>query len=389
MSAAGEGSAGAAATPGVEAAAAVAPGAETAAAPVPAADPAPRLTVVVPSYNVEDWVDRCLESLEAQDFPDFEVVCVNDGSTDGTRDRLARWEARDARVRVVDQQNAGLSAARNAGIRAARGDYVCFLDADDRLVPRACGRIVAELDRTAADVLVFGARCVPEDASVPDWLTECLHPRDVVYDGFSMELMLRENARPFAWRLALRRDFLRETGLRFDETVRFAEDQVFCFAAYPRSRRTALVSDELYEYQVGRAGSLMTRLEGDFGAKMLEHAVVVDRIFLDWDALGILRAHAAEMVGFALDFSLYDAIKLPDESYLPVARRLRETLSRYWSAGEVAAMELPRATRSMALRCCYRTDMTARGRKALALEYRLQRKGVRSLLRRVAEKIGG
>lgn len=359
------------------------------AAPAGGAPAAPRLTVVVPSYNVEGWVDRCLRSLAEQDFADFEVVCVNDGSTDGTRARLAAWEARDARVRVLDQGNAGLSAARNAGIRAARGDYVCFLDADDRLFPGACGRIVGALDDTGSDVLVFGARCVPEDAAAPEWLVESLHPRDVVYEGFSMELMLRENARPFAWRLALRRDFLRESGVLFDETVRFGEDQVFCFAVYPRSRRTALVSDELYEYQVGRAGSLMTRLEGDFGAKMLEHCAVVDRILRDWDGLGILRAHEAEMVGFALDFSLYDAIKLPDEAYRPVADLLRETLSRYWTAQEVAAMDLPRPARSMALRCCYRTDMTARGRKALALEYRLQQKGLRSLLRRVAEKIGG
>ena len=352
------------------------------------ASPLPRLTVVVPVYNVEDWVDRCLESLAAQDFGDFEVVCVNDGSTDGSRARLAAWEGRDPRVRVIDQANRGLSAARNAGIDAARGDYVCFLDSDDRLFPQACGRIVAALDESAADVLVFGARCWPSEEGCPSWLVECLRPRDVVYEGFSMDLLLKENSRPFAWRLALRRDFLRASGVRFDEGVRFGEDQVFCFAVYPRSRRTALISDALYEYQVGRAGSLMARLEGDFGAKMLEHNAVVEHILADWDGAGLLRAHAEDLVAFALDFSLYDAVKLPDEQYRPVADGLRAILSRYWSAGEVAGMGLPRVTRALALRTCYRTDMSLRGRQALALEYRLQQKGVRSLVRRVAEKIG-
>ena len=348
-----------------------------------------RLTVVVPVYNVEEWVDRCLESLAEQDFRDFEVVCVNDGSTDASRERLAAWEARDARIRVIDQENGGLSAARNAGIRAARGDYVCFLDSDDRLLPGACGRIVAALDESAADVLVYGARLWPDEKGCPDWLAECLSPRDVVYDGFSMDLLLRENSRPFAWRLALRRDFLERSGVLFDETVRFGEDQVFCFAVYPRSRRTALVSDRLYEYQVGRQGSLMSALSDDFGAKMLEHNVVLARIFDDWEAAGLLRDHAAEMVGFALDFSLYDAVKLPDEAYRPVADGLREILAARWSAGEVAAMDLPRATRSLALRACYRTDLSLHGRQVLALEYRLQQKGVRSLLRRAAQKLRG
>ncbi len=348
---------------------------------------APRLTVVVPVYEVEDWVDRCLGSLAAQDFGDFEVVCVNDGSTDGSRERLAAWEARDARVRVVDQENRGLSAARNVGIEAARGDYVCFLDADDRLFPQACGKIVGALDQSGADVLVYGARCWPSDEGCPDWLVSCLSPRDVVYEGFSMDLLLKEASRPFAWRLALRRDFLRGSGVRFDEGVRFGEDQVFCFAVYPRSRRTALISDALYEYQVGRAGSLMTRLEGDFGAKMLEHNVVLEHILADWDAAGLLRAHAEDLVAFALDFSLYDAVKLPDEQYRPVADGLRAILTRYWSADEVAAMGLPRATRALALRTCFRTDMSSRGRKALALEYRLQQKGVRSLVHRAVEKL--
>ena len=348
----------------------------------------PALTVVVPAYNVEGWVDRCLESLMAQDFSDFEVVCVNDGSTDGTRGRLAAWEGRDSRVRVVDQENRGLSAARNAGIRAARGTYVCFLDADDRFLPGACGRIVAALSESAADVLVFGARLFPSEQGCPSWLVACLSPRDAVYEGFSPRLLFEEAARPFAWRLALRRDFLEARGVAFDETVRFGEDQIFCFAVYPRSRGTALISGKLYEYQLGRSGSIMNQLEGDFGARMLEHNKMLARILADWDAMGILRAHAAEMLAFALDFSLYDALSLSDAEYEPVAEGLREVLSAYWSADDVAAMGLPWGARTMALRACWRRDLQRWKRRALALAYRLQSKGVRSFARRAAEKVG-
>lgn len=348
-----------------------------------------RLSVIVPVYNVARWIDRCLESLVSQNFPDFEIVCVNDGSTDGSRERLAAWEARDPRVRVIDQPNQGPSAARNAGIRAARGDYVSFLDADDRYLPGACGRIVSALDKTGSDVLVFGGRCFPDDAPCPEWLSESLHPRDVIYDTFSMDLLLREASRPFVWKLALRRGFLIEHGLSLDEDLRFGEDQFFCFAVYPRSRCTTLISDELYEYQVVREGSLMSGLRSDFGAKMLEHNKVIERILSDWDAGGFLDDHAADLVSFALDFSLYDALKLDNATYRSVAEGLCQILSRYWTEADISAMHLSRTTRRMALDACYRTDMPMRARRALALEYRLRKRGVRSLLKRALQKVGG
>lgn len=348
-----------------------------------------RLSVIVPVYNVEPWIDRCLESLVSQDFADFEVVCVNDGSTDASCERLAVWEAREPRLRVIDQPNAGPSAARNAGIRAARGDYVSFLDADDRYLPGACGRIVSALDQTGADVLVFGGRIFPEGTPCPEWLSESLHPRDVTYDAFNMDLLLREASRPFVWKLALKREFLRSSGVLLDEDLRFGEDQLFCFSVFPRARRTALVSDELYEYQAVREGSLMSGLRDDFGAKMLAHNEVVACILANWDAGGFLREHAADLVAFALDFSLYDALKLDDAAYRRVAAGLRTVLVRYWAEDDVAAMSLPRVTRRMALDACYHANLSTSARRMLALEYRLQQKGVRSMLKRVAQKVLG
>lgn len=348
-----------------------------------------RLSVIVPVYNVESWIDRCLESLVNQNIADFEIVCVNDGSTDGSRKRLAAWEAREPRLRVIDQANAGPSAARNAGIRDARGDYVSFLDADDRYLPGACGRIVAVLDQTEADVLVFGGRVFPEGAPCPEWLSESLHPSDAIYDAFTMDLLLKEASRPFVWKLALKREFLRSSGVLLDEDLRFGEDQLFCFSVFPRARRTALVSDELYEYQAAREGSLMSGLRDDFGAKMLAHNEVIARILADWDTGGFLREHTADLVAFALDFSLYDALKLDDASYRRIAAGLRTILGRYWAEDAVAAMPLPRVTRRMALDACYHADLSASARRMLALEYRLQQKGVRSLFKRVVQKVLG
>ena len=340
-----------------------------------------RISVVVPVYNVEDYLDWCLGSLQAQTLQDIDIICVNDGSADGSREKLAEWVARDPRIQVIDKPNGGLSSARNAGILAARTDYVCFLDSDDRFHESACEEMVRLLDETGADVLTFGATCYPEDAAYP-WLTDVLSPRDVVYEGFDPDILFKEKSRPFAWRTACRTKFLTDNNLLFEEGLRFGEDQVFHFAIYPRARRTALSSEKLYDYRVVREGSLMSRLRDDFGAKMLEHVKILDCILRDWSRDGLLSRYASEMVAFCMDFALYDAIKLDDAQYRAVAERLRELLSRYWGADEVATMRLAPATRKMALEACYRL-MGAGARKRLVLEYYAQQHGRRALLRRL------
>ncbi len=341
-----------------------------------------RISVIVPVYNVEGYLDWCLGSLEAQTLEDIDIICVNDGSTDGSREKLISWCERDQRIRVIDKPNGGLSSARNAGIAAARTDYVCFLDSDDRFHPTACEDMVRLLDETGADVLTFGATCYPETAGYP-WLVDVLSPRDALFEEFTPDILFKEKSRPFAWRTACRMRFLVDHKILFDETLRFGEDQVFDFAIYPRAKRVALSSAKLYDYRVSRAGSLMDRLKDDFGAKMLEHVKIIDRILSDWDKGGFLVRYPAEMVAFSMDFALYDAIKLDDAGYRAVADALAGVLGRYWSVEEVARMDLAPATKRMALRACYRTDLGSMGRKRLALGYYTQQHGRRAALRRL------
>lgn len=104
----------------------------------------PRVSIIVPCYNAEAWVDAALDSAFGQSWPDLEVIVINDGSTDRSLEVLGRRT--DPRLRIIDQPNRGASAARNAGLRAATGDFVQFLDADDLLAP---GKVAAQVARLA------------------------------------------------------------------------------------------------------------------------------------------------------------------------------------------------------------------------------------------------
>lgn len=95
-----------------------------------------KVSVIVPVYNVEKYLSTCLDSVLAQTFKDFEVVCVNDGSTDGALDILNAYAQKDARIKVITQENQGLSGARNTGVRCAVGAYIYFLDSDDAIHPQ-------------------------------------------------------------------------------------------------------------------------------------------------------------------------------------------------------------------------------------------------------------
>lgn len=345
-----------------------------------------RLSVVVPVYNVEGYIDRCLGSLREQTLEDIEVICVNDGSTDGSAARLADWASRDGRIRIIDKTNGGLSSARNAGIDAASSPLVCFLDSDDRLVPNACEKIMAAFADGDPDVVTFGAVCTPAEKAAP-WIAEALSPRDAFYPSFDQRILFEERSRPFAWRTACRRSFLRDQDIRFDEAVRFGEDQVFHFAVYPRAKGVRLLSDKLYEYEVARPGSLMDRLRDDLHQKLLEHVNIVDHILADWCEGGLLDLCPSQLLCFIADFALYDALKLSDFEYRDVAHALHEVLLTYWGREELGKVRLPKSVRKMLDDACLDGFMPSGKRKLLVLEYYTHLHGALGTAKKLISKV--
>ena len=119
----------------------------------------PSFSVIIPVYNCTPWLRECLDSVSTQTFQDWECICVDDGSADESGAILDEYALRDPRFRVFHQENSGASAARNAGLDKARGDFFLFVDGDDAIVPDSLACFQQALETTGTDALL----CYPED----------------------------------------------------------------------------------------------------------------------------------------------------------------------------------------------------------------------------------
>lgn len=210
----------------------------------------PLASVIVPVYNVEPYLARCLDSVLAQTEKDLEVVCVNDGSTDGSPAILMRYAAADARVRVVAQENRGLSGARNSGLDVARGRYVMFVDSDDWIPPYAVETFVKAAEESGAPVVVSESYAVDrlEKPAPSDFAWTLERPA-------LKRLVGRRKMQSSAWNKLYRADVL--AGRRFIEGIYF-EDWPFVTELFGDIDSFALVREPMYVYcKNGEAASIV------------------------------------------------------------------------------------------------------------------------------------
>ena len=306
----------------------------------------PRISVIVPAYNAQAALGRCLDSIERQTLRAIEAIVVDDGSADATARVASGHAAADARVRAIRQENAGVSAARNAGLAVARGDVAMFVDADDWIDADACERVLGVFGATGAEVVVFGARCEPESAATAH-TREVLSPRDATFDGFSPELLFSANAQPYACRMGVSRALLERERIAFPEGLSLAEDAVFQFLAYPLSRRTVLISDKPYHYAMDEGSAVHEHNAAGPGRKVEQHLRAIEEILSQWSRRGLLGLCPADMVQWCLDFTLFDIARMEGLARAQSLARLDSALEEAYGEG-YAALPRKAAVRRMA-----------------------------------------
>lgn len=228
---------------------------------------APKVSVIVAAYNAERFIWQCLDSVLAQTMPDFEVVVVNDGSEDATSEIVESYASRDRRIHVIHKENGGVSTARNRGLAEAKGEWVFFLDADDRLKPDAFSRM---LDKSADADGVFGGYEVYDSEHNRTYFIE-----DDIECEMDKYQALEQMFRPwyyryygYTWGKLFKMSVIREARLHFDEHIVFNEDRLFTVEYLCKVNKIAYFTVPVYEY-VEHSASAMGSLSKAYNPKFL------------------------------------------------------------------------------------------------------------------------
>lgn len=206
-------------------------------------DPAPALiSVIIPAYNAEPFLARCLDSVLCQTLPDFELLLIDDGSTDGTGAIADRYAEKDDRVKVIHKENGGVSSARNRGLEVARGGFITFVDADDTVAPSYLEKLYGRLCETGADIAVSG---ILDDVSGYTLTIRQSHvyTQDQIRSD-SIHLL------SVCWAHMFRRSTM--TVCRFAEDIRYSEDTLFTTQNFFGRPCNTLVTHEEFLYIYNR-----------------------------------------------------------------------------------------------------------------------------------------
>ncbi len=240
----------------------------------------PIISVIVPVYNVQDYLVQCLDSILSQTFPYFELICVNDGSTDKSRDILEKYKKRDYRIKIIDKENGGLSSARNAGMKIAKGEFLSFIDSDDWVDKTMLEKLYKNIQDTNSDIAICAVHQFDEtnqqiDDSNPYYTLGFF---DSTFDGRSFSY---KDTKPFimdvcvmAWNKLYRKSLTDKYNAHFPDGFIF-EDGPFFFSIFFKTQRVCIVRDFLYYYRINRKNSIIQKA----GKKFLDVIDVSEMMF--------------------------------------------------------------------------------------------------------------
>ncbi len=287
----------------------------------------PQISFIVPVYNVASFLPQCIDSLLSQTLQDFEILLIDDGSTDGSAALCDACAARDSRVRALHQKNSGVSAARNAGLIAACGQWICFVDGDDWLAPSFADELFAQAD-PAYDLLCCGYFRASEKGD-----QAVVAPRSAILDGEALCNWMQGMLNPDCaaeWDFHLvspssccarlyRRRFLLAHGLLFPLNIPIGEDMLFNLAVFHTARQGFYLAAPLYYYRQ-RGGSATRTFRTSAPQDLSAMCRTLDAFVLQAASDGSLADRVLQRHLIALGYIITLCLCHPDN---PASYRLR------------------------------------------------------------------
>lgn len=222
------------------------------------------VSVIIPVYNAENYIEECLDSLLGQTYPDFEVICVDDGSKDRSLEILRGYETRDGRISVLTQKNQYAGVARNAGMERAKGKYLLFLDADDFFREDMLEQAVSKAEEGNTEILVFDAIRYDDRTKRMLYGSWKVLSKELFGEGVKLpsELsgVLYQFTTPAPWNKLFLREFVERNRFRFQALPR-TNDLFFTYAALSCAGRIGMLDEKLLYYRINNGGSLQENLD--------------------------------------------------------------------------------------------------------------------------------
>lgn len=214
----------------------------------------PKISIIIPAYNVAEYLDRCLTSIRSQTFPDFEVLVIDDGSTDGTSQKCDKWASLDQRFIAIHKTNDGVSIARNSGLDRAKGQYICFVDGDDYVEPRWLECLFTTATKYSAEITFCGYKTDVYERSIYTTINERARFNFHTNSNAEFKSHFPELSKHFyiypPWNKMYSAEFIKRCNARFPEGIIVGEDSIFNFPLYIETARAACVPKSLYHYVI-------------------------------------------------------------------------------------------------------------------------------------------
>lgn len=221
--------------------------------------PNEKVSVIIPVYKVEDYLDDCLDSVQNQTYKDIEIICVNDGSPDSCGEILERHRKKDNRIKIINQENQGISVARNVGMKAATGNWIYFVDSDDLILPYTLEKAVESAKQYDPEIVNFKYEDFSQNLR-PDLSARPYEGRGkrlVEVNGKENPFKVFDMDKVNVWQSLYKRSFLEENHIEFKKGI-ICEDVLFTWKCELCAKKMVKDDNVYYLYRYGRVGSIMS-----------------------------------------------------------------------------------------------------------------------------------
>lgn len=306
----------------------------------------PTVSVIIPIYNIESFLPRCLDSLLAQTLSEIEILCIDDGSDDTSRQIVEHYKQRDPRIHLLQQEHQGVSAARNMGIRHAKGKYVSFIDGDDWVEPSMLETMWKKAVKSQCDVIISSAQIhflSQNSLSLrrQKLLKAALNVETSTWQSDSTPAAIwrcleQPGSWPFIWNKLILKELLIDNNLEFAQELSVGEDGALIQLIFQYAKRIAFISEPLYHYQYQRKASATERLIAKRYTRFEQHCKVVAVQLHHFSQRNILQENGMFILRWVIRFLFADFLMLPEQMRKAASLSLNELFRPYdmvsWAA---------------------------------------------------------